>query len=291
MKNLVKERAKRVEFPGKREPRVSETNQDVSRKGRLAINKTEKQHSPTRNQINSIATDIATLNKIIGSAGEKLDSLPRRLVMVVEEERRACGEELHDQIGQDLTLLNLAVAQASRTGGRVDWPSIQKMVSQILFKVRHFSLSLYGVDLDQVSLDEALRSLVQTIREKTGLGIEMNLDEIAQTPPEEVGITCYRLVQEALTNVLRYSGADRVKVEVWEDKDNFNVQVVDNGVGFNPGAAYKIDGAKPEAAYKTGGLSMMRRRVEMVGGTLDISSHPGGGTMLLAAFPLRAFGT
>jgi signal transduction histidine kinase len=267
---------------------VSVKNLDLVSKGRSAIHKSDSKplHPPKDNNIDSIAHDISILDRLLHSAEHKLDTLSRRSVMLLEEERRACGAELHDQIGQDLTLLNMALAQASRRKtDSVDWSAMQKMVSGILFKVRHFSHALVGVNFDEVDLNGALEELVRNARESSGLNIELRV-EISRELPEEIGITFYRLAQEAITNVLRYARADRVKIEIWEAKQKNNIQIVDNGVGFDMGPD-RLDGARPEATHQPSGLNIMRRRVEMLGGKLEISSSTGGGTMLLAAIPQK----
>ncbi len=251
---------------------ISDSPQPEAKKGRVALKKPDK-NGAQASQINSIASEIATLSQHISSAQQKLDSLAQRLVMVLEEERRECGRELHDEIGQDLTLLNLAFAQASRSGS-VDWPVLQKQLSHLILKVRNFSYLLYGVNIDRVGLPDALREMVQTVTTGTGLTVQTRLEKLPPLP-EEIGVTCYRLVQEALTNVLRHSQASQVKVQVWNDDSGLNIQVTDRGVGFDPEAVHK------------GGLNIMSRRVEMLGGTLDITSRPGRGTVLLANFPFR----
>jgi signal transduction histidine kinase len=211
---------------------------------------------------------------------EKLRTLSRRLVNLQEEERRAIALELHDQIGQNLTGLKLMISQAGRSldGQREQILSeAQSAVSELIVKVRDMSLKLRPSMLDDLGLLPTLVWMFEQSHANLKLKIDFRHSGLDKPLSRDVGIAAYRIIQEALTNVMRYAGVDRVAVDVWTNETHLHLRVEDKGRGF------KIAGT---AGGSSVGLQGMRERALLLGGNLTVESVPGIGTVVSAELPM-----
>jgi signal transduction histidine kinase len=214
--------------------------------------------------------------------------LSRRLFHVQEEERRHLARELHDEVGQALTAtkLNLKIitpdVPASAVGRLQD--SIQ-LLDRLLGQVRQLSLDLRPPLLDQLGLVPTVRWLVDEQGQRTGLHMSFtaSVDDLKIDPA--VQIACFRVVQEAITNVIRHSHAKSVKVDLRREADRLWLNVRDDGVGFDPAAIQR--GAERHSSL---GLVSMKERTLLVRGGLEVRSARGGGTEIRAWFPLMSQG-
>jgi signal transduction histidine kinase len=207
---------------------------------------------------------------------ERLQELSRRLVEVQENERRHLGRELHDQIGQMLTGLKLSLA-AARDGG-AGHPSLadaEDLVADLLSRVRTLSLELRPPMLDDAGLIPALAWHVSRYFEQTGVVVDFRHGEVGRLDAE-IEVAAFRIVQEAMTNAARHGDARHLSLRVWPAADRLLVQIEDDGVGFSPGGA-------PRA--QTAGLTGMKERAHLVGGTISIESTPGAGTRVAVDLP------
>jgi signal transduction histidine kinase len=215
----------------------------------------------------------------------RLRVLAWRLMEAQETERRHLAHELHDEVGQNLTVLKINLHNARRlTGtneaGEVFQDSIA-LVEHTLQQIRNLSLDLRPPLLDAVGLPAALRWYLDRQAERSGLAIQFTADPPDAQLPAGLGIACFRVVQEALTNVLRHAQARRVDVELWQTSTAVQLLLRDDGVGFDVGAAWE------RATRGTSlGLLGMQERVSLVGGELDVSSTPGQGTQVRVLLPL-----
>jgi signal transduction histidine kinase len=196
-----------------------------------------------------------------------------RLVIAREEERKRLRRDLHDGLGPALAGLSLKLDMARNLLG--DDPLLREMradVQDTVADVRRIVDGLRPVALDELGLAESLRRLVD--RAPSG-GPQVRLvAEEADSPAAAVELAAYRIVQEALTNVLRHSGAAECEVSVRGDAGHLVVRVTDDGRG--PTA---VDG-------RTGsGLETMRERAEELGGSMELLDRPGGGTVVRAVLP------
>jgi signal transduction histidine kinase len=221
------------------------------------------------------ATAVATGQNV---AQERL----RRSIEASEGERRRWARELHDETLQDMASLKLLLASARRS---TDVDAIHRVLDDVseqltggIRSLRHLIGELRPAVLDDAGLAPALEALGARI-EASGVEVTMSVDLPSRDSgelPREVEDTLYRLVQEALTNVVKHSGATAASVSV-ECRDGvLDLCVEDDGSG--------IDRAQPTAGY---GLVGMRERVDLVGGTLEVDSEPGTGTRVHASIPLR----
>jgi signal transduction histidine kinase len=206
----------------------------------------------------------------------QLQSLSRKLIEAQEAERRAVARELHDDFGQALTAIRLNL----KKGGSDLSESIQ-LVDQALQRMRELAQDLRPSILDDLGLPAALRWYVA--REAKRAGLEPRL-EVADLPrlPAAVETTCFRLVQEALTNIVRHGHARQVEIELAAREGSLFLTVRDDGKGFDPRAALRR-----AAQGHSVGLLGMKERVSLAGGELEIDSAPGHGTLIRARFPME----
>jgi signal transduction histidine kinase len=205
----------------------------------------------------------------------------RRVVAAQELERARLARELHDETGQALTsiLLGLKSLEDAPAGddGRAALAEVRELVVSTLQDVRSLAVELRPAALDDFGLVPALERLVGTFREQTGMTVDLENRLKDRRLPTDVETALYRIVQEALTNVVKHAEAGRVSIVLAHRDRSVAVVVEDDGSGFDPAAA-RDEGL---------GLVGMRERVGLVGGRLRIESAAGTGTTLVAEVPLR----
>jgi PAS domain S-box-containing protein len=217
---------------------------------------------------------------------ERLRNLSSRLLEAQETERRHIARELHDEIGQTLTAtkLNLQAAQ------RVVDPAILeekltdgiRLVERLLDQVRNLSLDLCPPQLDFLGLVPALRSYVEEQGERAGLHVQFFADETMDRPKPLIEIACFRVAQEAITNVIRHAKARNLSVRLLQDVEALHLYVRDDGTGFDFAAARQRAGRGESL-----GILGMEERAVLLGGQLTCRSSPGNGTEVHAWFPLE----
>jgi signal transduction histidine kinase len=204
----------------------------------------------------------------------------RRVVEAQELERSRLARELHDETGQALTsiLLGLKSIRGAQTEPEADRAEadLRELIVQALQDVRRLAVELRPSALDDFGLGAAVERLAGTFEERTGIrtSIQTSLREGRLLP--EVETVLYRVVQEALTNVIKHAGAEHVSIVITQSESAIRVVVEDDGRGF---AAADVRG---DAL----GVVGIRERVALVGGTLDLESAPGAGTALVAYIPV-----
>jgi PAS domain S-box-containing protein len=215
------------------------------------------------------------------SSQEQLRALAAYLQSVREKERTRIARELHDEIGQGLTAIKLALQRstAGQSGAAVDLVQALDLAKELIGRVRDLSLELRPAMLDDLGLLAALRWHFERYTVQCKIDVDFKytgLDDRRFSP--EIETAAYRIVQEALTNVARHAGVDQVVVEIDADQDQLRIQVIDRGAGFDPHSL---------SAARTAGLSGMRERAIILGGKLDVQSSLGAGTVLTATLPLN----
>lgn len=233
----------------------------------------------------AIAIQQARLFEQLSAAHHQLQVLSRRLVEAQETERQRIAHELHDEIGQTFTAvkINLQALQrlqdeggiASRLDASID------LVDHAVQQVRDLSLELRPPLLDDLGLVATLRWYADREAQLGGFSAE-----VVAEPPEihvrsELETTCFRIVQEAFTNVLRHAEANHVRIEVYRGDAELELMVRDDGVGFD--APVALEAATHGASL---GLLGMQERARLAGGLLVIDSQPGRGTEIRARFPV-----
>jgi PAS domain S-box-containing protein len=212
---------------------------------------------------------------------DRLRTLSRRLLEVQEAERRHLARELHDEVGQQLTALQLAVKTAADLPPERRAEGLgraQRLVSELMGQVRDLSLSLRPTLLDDLGLLPALLWHFRRYTPQTGVRVEFEHRGLNGRLPAQVETTAYRIVQEALTNVARHAGVAEAEVAVEADAGMLRIRIEDRGPGF--------DLAAVRAAGGGNGLSGMHERAALLGGRFLVQSNAGAGTRLTAELPL-----
>lgn len=234
----------------------------------------------------AVALQNARLFAEVRTGREQLQGLSHRLIEVQESERRAIAGELHDEIGQALTLVKLNLqafqdAQADSATAASLSESIG-IVEQALQQVRNLSLDLRPSLLDDLGLIAALRWYGARQARHANVSFHFRAHVPEERLPAMLETTCFRVAQEALTNVVRHAQAQHVWMDVLLHDAILQLTIRDDGVGFDPHTA------QTRARYGNSfGLLGMRERVAIAGGTLSMTSAPGQGTTVMARFPVH----
>lgn len=213
----------------------------------------------------------------------QLQALSRRLLEVQEEERRHLARELHDEIGQILTGLQLnlgLIGKPAGPGAPAPVDEARRLVRDLTTRVRDLSLRLRPTMLDDLGLRPALLWHFERYTAQTKVCVDFEVSGLDRRFPPDVETATYRIVQEALTNVARHAGVPRASVRVGHESSALHIRVADAGSGFDPGSV--------RATSRSSGLSGMQERALLLGGRLSVESRPGGGTLLNAVLPIPA---
>jgi PAS domain S-box-containing protein len=206
---------------------------------------------------------------------DRLQTLSRRLLDVQEQERRHLARELHDEIGQLLTGLHLALEQEGVSGAGLE--GARDLVKELAGRVRDLSLRLRPTMLDDLGLLPALLWLFDGVNNRTGLQVHFHHSGLTTRLGQPVETAAYRIAQEALTNVTRHAGVKEAWIRAWRANGCLHLQVEDRGAGFD------VDGVG--ARGLSAGLSGMQERAALLGGQLTVESIPGRGTRVAALLP------
>jgi signal transduction histidine kinase len=212
---------------------------------------------------------------------ERLQQLSQRLIETQEQERRHLARELHDEIGQALTGLRLAIELAAKVppdDRAAQLVEAHQVTQELIARIRALSLDLRPAMLDDMGLLPALIWQIKRYREQTGISVELRHWGLEQRLPLATETVVYRVIQEALTNIARHAGVTTANVRVLATGSQLLVQVRDAGRGFVLSEAL--------AHAMSSGLAGMQERVALLGGTLSIETGPGKGTAITADLPL-----
>ncbi len=232
----------------------------------------------------NIAMDITEqelADKKIKEYAAKLQSLSHELVRTQEKERRKIARELHDDIGHMLTTLDLKLNMAGEEENienrRNYLGDAVQLLRRIMQQSRQITSDLRIPLLEELGLVPAVRSFVKQQEKNTGLKILLKTNADLERLDMDTEIQCYRIIQEAVTNVIKHASASRVKIEICKSRQRLKISVTDNGSGFNPEKAREraMEG-------KALGLSGMEERAVMAGGHLKIETVTGAGTKISA---------
>ncbi len=215
---------------------------------------------------------------------ERMKNLSMQLWQAQETERRHLARELHDEIGQVLTTVKVNLQTLKLEPG-ASVPQIDesmKAIDHAVGHVRDISLDLHPSVLDDFGLVAALEWYVNRTAGPAGISAEFKAELLNARLPTEIETACYRVVQEALTNVVRHARAERVSVQLFTDRLGLHLEIRDNGIGFDVHAA-----VSQAAQGESLGILGMQERVHLVGGEMEIESAPLRGCVVRAHFPLN----
>lgn len=216
----------------------------------------------------------------VADARVALSNLSARLLEVQESERRAISRELHDEVGQSLSALLLAIGNVAAlipadgsSGARAQLQDIRRMAEKTVAVVRDMSLLLRPSMLDDLGLIPALQWQAREVSRTSNMVVELEADNIPDDLPDEYKTCIYRIVQEALRNVARHAGAKHVRIQLRQAGNALRLTVQDDGRGFVP------------ANEKGLGLLGIQERIGRLKGTFGIQSEPGKGATLRVMLP------
>lgn len=211
-----------------------------------------------------------------------LRELSASLVEAREEEQRRIARELHDELGQRLTTLKLELSTLDRaTDPGVRTLRTQAMIDMIddtVAAARRIAMNLRPLMLDDLGLNAAIEWQAQEFERRTGLPVVLRLAPIQDRIDSKTATAMYRIVQEALTNILRHARATDVQITMALKERTVELTVQDNGDGFP-----SLPPLSPQGSF---GLIGIRERVLLLGGHMHASNAPGGGALLVVRLPL-----
>lgn len=210
--------------------------------------------------------------------------LLEKLITAHEDERRRIARELHDETGQALTalILNLEMAeQAEKPVEPQNLTRLRGIAEHTLAELRRIIAALRPTILDDLGLAAAIRWYAKELVEPQGLQVSMKLLGLGSRLPPHVETAVFRIVQEAITNVLKHAQAQQAVVEAVVSDGRIRVTVADDGHGF------EVTSVPRSREGRGMGLLGMRERAEALGGTLQVSSQPGRGTRVEVVIPVE----
>lgn len=246
-------------------------NVDLSRQERIVID-------PADETPELIALADA-FNEALARLREERRAGARAALLAQERERRRIAGALHDEAGQNLTAVALELERISSSGSDAGPARMNALAAQLydtLDEIRRIARELRPEALDDLGLVNALIALSSRAGRQGGIQVERELSAELPELSEEVELVIYRVAQEALTNVLRHSGAGRCLIRLAADGDRLRLTVLDDGVGM-----------PADVGADTIGIEGMRERALLVGGQLRIGPGPQGGTAVTLEIPLR----
>ena len=215
---------------------------------------------------------------------ELLRNFSGRLQSLLEEERTRIAREIHDELGQALTALKLDLTMVRRklvSDGLAEQSAevhkIERAVNHIIRTVRKISTELRPGILDELGVAAAIEWMAKDFQNRTGIGCKVTIQAMDKISDTVRATAIFRIVQEALTNVMRHAAASQVNVSLEKKDDTLIVEVRDNGIGIMEGWI---------SDSKSHGLIGVRERVLLLGGETVISGKPGEGTLVRVTLPM-----
>ena len=235
--------------------------------------------------------DISERKKVeeaLRESEKMLRFLSTRLFEAQEQERSRLSKELHDQLGHDLVALKSRVRSMGKKLDQYqvllkeDCDSTIGVIDQTIENVRRISRDLKPSILEDLGLFASLQCLVEDFARQHNIRVNLDMEDIDHLFPPQVQINLYRIFQEIFTNVSKHSSAENVSVTVKREGGYISFCVEDDGKGF------ELKKVKTRKFDEKGvGLTAMKERMHMLGGTFDVSSQPGEGTAIKFKAPLE----
>jgi PAS domain S-box-containing protein len=244
------------------------------------VEKTGRAHFDEQGKMLRIVGMIADITERKRAEAAFAD-VSRRLIEAQEQERNRIARELHDDIGQRLALLAVELEQLHQAPS--DLPEVrrrmgelQKQASEIASDVQSLSHELHSTRLEYLGPVAAMRDLCQELGEQTKVKVDFKSQDLPSPLLPDISLCLFRVLQEALRNAVKHSGARHVEVGLWGTPDEIHLAVSDRGIGFDSEAAKESRGL---------GLVSMKERLKLLKGTISIESQPNRGTTIHARVP------
>jgi PAS domain S-box-containing protein len=239
-------------------------------------------------EFNRDVTERKQAQRRISRQRSDLERLSARLIHAQEEERKRISHELHDEIGQALTGISINLAEIEKgLSPALAQTSSERLVEtrsladRLLEQVREMALDLRPAMLDDLGLVPTLRWYVKRFAKRANIDVDLDVSGFDERPAAEVETALYRVVQEALTNIVRHANASRISVRLGCEDAELSATIEDDGVGFD---VQNVPG--PEALEAGVGLTGIQERIASLEGKVNITSRPGQGTRVKVEIPL-----
>jgi PAS domain S-box-containing protein len=233
-----------------------------------------------------VARDITFLDRArqdLHHAELVRDDLSRRMMSAQEADRTRIARELHDDIGQSLAVLKIQMLRAGQpVSGHPEMihaslKDLTGKLEKIINKVSRLSHNLHSSELELLGLAVAVKSHCRECSEQLRIPIHCSCDHLQEKMDSAVALAFLRVLQEALHNAMKHSGAKSITVRLIGSDQDLSLEIVDDGVGFD------VEASKLAAGL---GLISMRERTHLIGGEFEIWSSPGRGTKITARAPI-----
>ena len=232
-------------------------------------------------------TERKEAEEALRKSERQLHYLYSQLLTAQEKERRRLSIELHDELGQSLMVLNLRL-RSIRDGLRNDQDEVRKecdamhtYIKEVIENVRRLSRDLCPSILEDLGLWAAIRRLIESFSEYSGIECSLDLIETGNLFSKEQEITVYRMAQECLTNIAKHAHATHVTVSIHQEDGSVLFRIEDNGKGFDVHEAFHKDPGERGL-----GLPALHERARILGGSMDVWSRKGAGTKISFTVPL-----
>ena len=213
----------------------------------------------------------------------QLRNFAQKLVTVHDSERRDLADKLHNDISQLLSSLKLTLEMSRHLPDdalRQTLDDSQHLIETTLSTVNDLTADLYPSPLDHLGLLPALFWQLERFTQRTGIHVDFQHDGLNQAFSPDIKIALYRIIQEALDNIALHADTDTATLQIWLEDDRINLQIIDNGIGFN--IDYLL------ISESSGGLTEMNERVLALHGNLTLTSAPDNGTQIFARLPISS---
>ena len=194
----------------------------------------------------------------------------QELITTQEEERTRIAKDLHDGVGQQITLLKMKAQNTNQ-------PELSKLAHDALEEVRSISRDLYPVTLAKLGLTDSIEQLLLDLDEETEMFISLEIDDVNERFNDIESLNFYRFIQESVNNVLKHANAKTLIVNILKQSDGIKILIKDNGQGFDVGN---------KITQNSLGLKTMAERISMLKGSFSIKSKPTEGTSILVQIPV-----
>jgi signal transduction histidine kinase len=213
----------------------------------------------------------------------------KKLIEQQESERKRLASELHDGLGQNLLVVKNEIQQFLNDTyvSKKDLHRVDSMMQESVESVREISSNLHPHHLERLGFCAAVEALTENISHASGLRIECSCDKLDHQMPKEIEIHVYRIIQEALSNIVRHASARNASVEIRKNPKSIDVVIHDDGHGFDTREFRGEQMQKHDGDLSRGfGLASMSERARIIGGTLTIESSTSSGTTIRLTLPV-----
>ena len=214
------------------------------------------------------------------------EAFAQQLIASQERERKRIAAELHDSLGQTLLIIKNRSLLASLTpqeaaAAKRQFDEITSSTTQAIEEVRQIAHNLRPYHLDNLGLTNSLEAMIDKVESVSGIRFSYDIAPLDGALPQEGEINLYRIIQEAINNIVKHSQATRARVEVARDERGIYLTIRDNGQGFD------LKATTAERRRRGFGLNGIAERVRMLGGTYHLDSAPSAGTTLTVELALE----